>query len=242
MAASRDRSDAVAPASPDTPASVFPDLVLAEFLAALLCSVALLAWSLLQDAPLLAVANPTTTENPAKAPWYFVGLQELLVYFDPWIAGVVLPTLIIVGLMMIPYLDTSRDAVGRYTWRSRRLAVRHFLFGFGLWWALIAVGQLLRGPNWQFYLPWQDWGVPRNAAAQLWSFPWWLGLPTLLGYFGGGFLLLRRRWPGVRAGLGPTRWAIVATLVLLLYAVPIKILLRLVLGTQYVLVTPWFNV
>ncbi|MDO8729937.1 MAG: cytochrome C, partial [Candidatus Omnitrophota bacterium] len=57
------------------------------------------------------MANPNKTPNPSKAPWYFVGLQELLVYFDPWMAGVVLPTLILVGLMAIPYLDKNPRGV-----------------------------------------------------------------------------------------------------------------------------------
>src|SRR5512139_3681270 len=124
--------------------AVFPYLVFKEFLAALLISIGLLVWSLAQNAPLLPEANPGRTENPAKAPWYFVGLQELLVYFDPWIAGVAMPTLIIVGLMTIPYLDVSRSAVGRYTLRERRIVIAHFVFGFVLWWLLIAIGELLR--------------------------------------------------------------------------------------------------
>src|SRR5512140_1746884 len=107
-------------AQPSSPTvAVFPYLVFKEFLAALLISILLLIWSLAINAPLLPEANPGKTENPAKAPWYFVGLQELLVYFDPWIAGVAIPTLIIVGLMAIPYLDTSRIATGRYTFTTR---------------------------------------------------------------------------------------------------------------------------
>src|SRR3990172_6209925 len=101
----------------------FPYLVYKEFLSALLVSILLLVWALAVNAPLLSEADPGKTENPAKAPWYFVGLQELLVYFDPWIAGVAMPTLIIVGLMAIPYLDTSRTATGGYTFTVRRLAV-----------------------------------------------------------------------------------------------------------------------
>src|SRR5918999_1836457 len=75
----------------------WPHLVRAEFLMALFVTVALTLWSITIDAPLEEPANPTRTPNPSKAPWYFLGLQEMLVYFDPWHAGVVLPTLIIVG-------------------------------------------------------------------------------------------------------------------------------------------------
>jgi len=221
---------------------VFPYLVLKEFLAALVISILLLIWSLAQNAPLLPEANPGKTENPAKAPWYFVGLQELLVYFDPWIAGVGIPTLIIAGLMAIPYLDTSRGATGQYTFHARRAAIGHFVLGFVLWWVLIAIGQFLRGPNWQFYWPWQDWSVAKSADEQLWSFPWWVGLPLLVAYFAGGLALARRRWPWLPAGLGRGRYRLVIVLTLLMYAVPIKIVLRLLLGVKYVLVTPWFNI
>ena len=64
-------------------------------------------WSILLPAPLEQPANPADSPNPSKAPWYFLGLQEMLVYFDPWLAGVVFPTLIVVGLMAIPYIDTN---------------------------------------------------------------------------------------------------------------------------------------
>jgi hypothetical protein len=224
------------------PAAVFPYLVFKEFLAALLISIGLLLWALAVNAPLLPEANPGKTENPAKAPWYFVGLQELLVYFDPWIAGVAIPTLIIVGLMTIPYLDTSRTATGRYTFTFRRLAISHFLFGFALWWVLIAIGQFLRGPNWQFYWPWQDWSIQQSAEESLWSFPWWLGLPAVVAYFVAGFWLPRWRWPWLYTGLGRARYFMAITLTLLMYGIPIKIVLRLLLHVKYVLVTPWFNV
>ncbi len=69
-----------------------------EFVAAILVTVLLMVWSLTLNAPLEEPSNPNVTMNPAKAPWYFLGLQEMLVYFDPWMAGVVMPTLIIVGL------------------------------------------------------------------------------------------------------------------------------------------------
>jgi len=223
-------------------APVFPYLVYKEFLAALLVSILLMVWALGVNAPLLQEANPGRTENPAKAPWYFVGLQELLVYFDPWIAGVVIPTMIIVGLMAIPYLDTSRTAVGRYTFSVRRLAIGHFLFGFALWWVLILIGQVLRGPSWQFYWPWEDWSVAKPAEEAMWSFPSWLGISSLAVYFAAGLLLPRWRWPWLYRGLGRVRYVIVVAFTLCMYGVPIKIGLRLLLNVKYVLVTPWLNV
>lgn len=221
---------------------VFPDLVFKEFLAALAVSVGLLLWALLADAPLGAEADPGRTENPAKAPWYFVGLQELLVYFDPWIAGVAIPTLIILGLMAIPYLDASRRDTGRYSFRSRRVAIVHFLFGFALWWALIAIGQFFRGPNWQFYWPGQEWSVSKSAEPELWNLPVWVGGPAIVAYFAIGLELPRRRWPGLYRALGAPRYAATMVLVLLMYAVPLKMCLRLLFGVKYVLVTPWFRI
>src|SRR6202162_720113 len=93
----------------------------------LLATAVLWVWSMVIPAPLEPLADPNKTPNPSKAPWYFVGLQELLVYFDPWIAGVALPSLIIFGLMAIPYVDSSRNAVGQYAFNVRRLAIGHFL-------------------------------------------------------------------------------------------------------------------
>ncbi len=72
-----------------------------------LLTVVLVVWSIGLKAPLEEPANSAMAPNPSKAPWYFLGLQEMLVYFDPWMAGVVLPGLIIVGLMAIPYIDTN---------------------------------------------------------------------------------------------------------------------------------------
>src|SRR6266496_738532 len=88
----------------------------------LLCTAVLWVWSTLIPAPLEPLADPNKTPNPSKAPWYFVGLQELLVYFDPWIAGVVLPSLILVGLMAIPYIDPDKTkGTGRYGFKERPL-------------------------------------------------------------------------------------------------------------------------
>src|SRR5689334_15001134 len=137
---------------------VWPDLVYTELISLILCSVVLIVWSIFLKAPLEQPANPANTPNPSKAPWYFLGLQEMLVYFDPWLAGVVLPTLIIVGLMAIPYIDTNPKGNGYYSFRERKWEIGVFLYGFLVLWSfLIITGTFLRGPNWSFYGPYEFW-------------------------------------------------------------------------------------
>ncbi len=137
---------------------VWPFLLRVEFLAAIIVTVLLMVWSITLNAPLEEPANPNLTMNPAKAPWYFLGLQEMLVYFDPWIAGVVMPTLIIVGLMAIPYIDTNPLGSGYYTFKQRKFAILTFCFGFiVLWVTFIIVGTFIRGPGWMWFWPGQTW-------------------------------------------------------------------------------------
>ena len=137
---------------------VWPFLLRIEFLAAIIVTIILMVWSITLNAPLEEPANPNLTMNPSKAPWYFLGLQEMLVYFDPWIAGVVMPTLIIVGLMVIPYIDTNPLGNGYYTWKQRKFSISTFLFGFIiLWVAMIIIGTFIRGPGWQWFWPGQTW-------------------------------------------------------------------------------------
>src|SRR6266404_1361256 len=137
---------------------VWPYLLRIEFLAALVVTVILMIWSITLNAPLEEPSNPNLTMNPAKAPWYFLGLQEMLVYFDPWIAGVVMPTLIIIGLMVIPYIDTNPLGAGYYTWKQRKFEIGTFLFGFiVLWVSMIIIGTFIRGPGWQWFWPGQTW-------------------------------------------------------------------------------------
>jgi len=118
---------------------VWPDLVYIELICALLVSAALIVWSMVLRAPLEQPANPAVTPNPAKAPWYFLGLQELLVFFDPAMGGVVLPTLIILGLMAIPYLDSSPKGTGYYTIILGRTLLRSFRrqMGGGRYWIMV---------------------------------------------------------------------------------------------------------
>lgn len=131
---------------------VWPDLVYIELITMVVLCVGLIVWSLTIQAPLEQPANPAVTPNPSKAPWYFLGLQEMLVYFDPAIAGVILPALVILGLMAIPYLDFNPKGSGYYTIAQRRFGYLVFQFGFlQLWILLILIGTFFRGPNWSFF-------------------------------------------------------------------------------------------
>ena len=133
-------------------ALVWPDLVYVELIVMVVLAAVLIAWSLSIQAPLEQPADPVVTPNPSKAPWYFLGLQEMLVFFDPSIAGVTLPVLIIVGLMAIPYIDRNPKGSGYYTIGQRKFAYVAFLFGFlQLWVLLILIGTFMRGPNWSFF-------------------------------------------------------------------------------------------
>src|SRR5690349_13753109 len=136
---------------------VWPYLVRVEFLATVIVTVVLFVWSITLNAPLEEPANPNLTMNPSKAPWYFLGLQEMLVYFDPWIAGVVMPSLLLVGLMVFPYVDANPLGNGYYSWRQRRFAVSMFLWGFFMWIILIVIGTFIRGPGWMWFWPGQTW-------------------------------------------------------------------------------------
>src|ERR1700689_4671315 len=132
----------------------WPFLVRNEFLMSLLVTAVLTIWSLTINAPLEEPSNPAKTPNPSKAPWYFLGLQEMLVYFDPWYAGVVLPSLVIFGLMAIPFLDYNKKGNAYYTIEDRKFSYLVFQFGFlELWVTLIILGTFLRGPNWNFFSP-----------------------------------------------------------------------------------------
>ena len=144
---------------------VWPDLVYTELISLILCTVVLIVWSILLKAPLEQPANRAVTPNPSKAPWYFLGLQEMLVYFDPWLAGVVLPSLIIVGLIAIPYIDNNPKGNGYYTFAERKFEITMFLFGFViLWSSLIVLGTFLRGPNWNFFGPFEYWDPHKLEA------------------------------------------------------------------------------
>jgi len=134
------------------PVLVWPEVIYLELIIVVLATVVLIVWSMALQAPLEEPANPVVTPNPSKAPWYFLGLQEMLVFFDASIAGVTLPILIILGLAAIPYLDFNPKGNGYYTIKQRPFAYLTFQFGFlQLWILLILIGTFMRGPNWNFF-------------------------------------------------------------------------------------------
>ena len=137
---------------------VWPDLVYTELICMVGVAAFLLVWAIFLQAPLEEPASSVKTPNPSKAPWYFLGLQEMLVYFDPWYAGVVLPSLVVVGLMAMPYLDFNKKGNGYYSIEERKFSYLVYQFGFfELWITLIILGTFLRGPNWYFFGPFEFW-------------------------------------------------------------------------------------
>jgi len=132
--------------------NVFPHLLIEEFVSLLIVSVALIVFSTFVNAPLRELANPNLTPNPSKAPWYFLGLQELLRYFHPMIAGVIIPTLILVGLAAIPYVD--RNPSVRPGDRKLIITLFTMLFMFGA--TLTIIGSFFRGPGFNWVWPWSQ--------------------------------------------------------------------------------------
>lgn len=261
-ASHNDRQDISEEAKQADKVQVWPYLVKIEFLGALVVMVILTFWSFLLNAPLEEPANPALTPNPSKAPWYFLGLQEILVYFDPWIAGVVLPTLIIVGLCAIPYIDINPKGNGYYTFKERKFAILTFCFGFLLLWvALIVLGTFFRGPGWNLFWPWEYWDTHRVVALTNIDFTELFGIPTrlvddslnpaamvfgsviILAWYalGAAYYYIKRNTDLIKK-MGPLRYTTTAFLFLTMMAVPIKIILRLTLNVKYILVTPFFNI
>jgi len=221
---------------------VYPGFMFKEFLVALGCLLVLAWLGLLLQAPLDVPADPAFTPNPAKAPWYFLGIQELLVYFDSWLAGVVIPLVIVAALIAIPFLDNDPQGAGHYAFRGRRMAVIPFTAGVLLWVLLTIMAAWFRGSNWDWYWPWESWGMAKPSRIGFASLPWPWGLALICGYYLGGILVfgyfLRRRyksWGGLRV-------TVYVFLGLSLTAVAIKVVLRLAFNLRYILVTPWFKI
>ncbi len=240
---------------------VFPYLIFIEFVVALAYGAGLVIWSIFLKAPLEEPANPTVSPNPSKAPWYFLGLQEMLVYFDPWIAGVLLPTLIIVGLCAIPYIDKSTTNSGFYSFKRRRWVVTTFLFGFWILWVLLIVmGTFLRGPNWNFFGPFEPWDVHKvvpllnvNLSELIWIKWLGIGMPKLwvirelpgialvfVYLFVTPLVLAKTLLKPAFNKLDPIRFGILVMLILFLVALPIKMYLRWAFNLKYLVAIPEF--
>lgn len=244
---------------------VFPYLIYIEFVVALVYSIGLVLWSIFLKAPLEEPANPTVAPNPSKAPWYFLGLQEMLVYFDPWIAGVLFPTLIIIGLAAIPYLDRDPKTSGFYCFKPRRHVIIVFLFGFWvLWILLIQMGTFMRGPNWNFFGPFETWNVHKvvplvnvNLSEFIfikwlgWGLPrqWYLreapGIFLIFLYFAvPPAILARTYFKELYKKLQPARYSILMILLLTMLSLPIKMYLRWSFNLKYIVAIPeyFFNI
>ena len=245
---------------------VWPFLLRVEFLAAIIVTILLMVWSIALNAPLEEPANPNLTMNPAKAPWYFLGLQEMLVYFDPWIAGVVMPTFIVIGLMAIPYIDPNPLGSGYYTLKQRRFAIGTFCFGFiVLWVAMIIIGTFIRGPGWMWFWPGMTWDHNRlvfevnRDIYDIALFSWIPGIHTMMGkllfgaavvgaYFvaAGGLvhkvMTLSEFNRKILARMSLLQYLTIQAFATMMLGLPAKMLLRLVFRIKYVWVTPWFNI
>ncbi|MBF8289088.1 MAG: hypothetical protein HW391_56 [Chloroflexi bacterium] len=136
---------------PDDTVMTWPHLLSIEFLAAGVMSVFLLLMRLFINAPLEELANGNVTPAVAKAPWYFLGLQELLAYFHPAVAGVLVPTFAIVGTMIIPYVDRGNIHTIRPSERKTAVVLFTLLLGLGL--TVTFIGIFFRGPGYSFVIP-----------------------------------------------------------------------------------------
>jgi menaquinol-cytochrome c reductase cytochrome b/c subunit len=136
---------------PDDTVMTWPHLLTIEFLAAGVMSIFLLMMGLFINAPLEELANGNVTPAVAKAPWYFLGLQELLAYFHPTVAGVLVPTFVLVGAALIPYVD--REAIHVTRPSQRKTAVMLFTLFCILGLVLTFIGIFFRGPGYTFVIP-----------------------------------------------------------------------------------------
>lgn len=139
-------------ASPQDKVHVWPHLLGAELVAALVITVFTLIFSIFVNAPLLSLANFNETPNPSKAPWYFLGLQELLTMFHPMVAGVTIPGMGIFLLILAPYLDRNPSNKPE----DRKFAISLFTVQLMFWAVLVIIGSFFRGPGFNFVAPWTE--------------------------------------------------------------------------------------
>lgn len=244
---------------------VWPNLVYTELICLVIATAVLTVWAIGLKAPLEQPANPADSPNPSKAPWYFLGLQEMLVYYDPWLAGVVFPSLIIFGLMAIPFIDVNPKGSGYYTFKERKWEINLFLFGFLILWVLLIIlGTFLRGPNWNFFGPYEFWDVHKvlvlnniNLSEYFWVMILGKGLPhawwarEFVGFILVGLymlvlpvLLAKTVFKRFYSKMGPARFYIGCMLFLSMFSLPLKMFLRWTLNLKYIIAIPeaFFNI
>lgn len=141
-------------ARPEDEVFSWPNLLFREILLFLAVVAVVMTLSIFWNAPLEEIANPVHPPNPAKAPWYFLGLQELVSYSAFW-GGVVVPALIVTALAALPYLDRKRRGVGVWFARERKVAITIFTVCLIAAVVLTVIGTAFRGPNWRFQVPWK---------------------------------------------------------------------------------------
>lgn len=139
-------------ATPVDKVHTWPHLLAVEFVAALACTAFLFVFSVFVNAPLLQLANPNQTPNPSKAPWYFLGLQELLTMFHPMVAGVTIPGIGLFALMLAPYIDRNPSNKPE----DRKVATSLMTLFLMFWAVLVIIGSFFRGPGFNFTFPWRD--------------------------------------------------------------------------------------
>jgi len=130
--------------------NVWPHLLIEEFVAMFILLAGLTLFSTFINAPLRELANPNLTPNPSKAPWYFLGLQELLRYFHPMVAGITIPTFILIGLAAVPYVDRNPSNKPG----DRKIAITMFTVLFMFGGILTIIGSFFRGPGYNWVWPW----------------------------------------------------------------------------------------
>jgi Cytochrome b(C-terminal)/b6/petD len=247
---------------------VWPDLVYTELIAMIVATFVLVVWAVALKAPLEPPATTAKAPNPSKAPWYFLGLQEMLVYFDPWMAGVVLPTMIIIGLVALPYIDFNREGNGYFSFERRWFAMSIFMFGFiVLWVTLIVLGTFLRGPNWNFFGPFEYWDphkvlplLNKNVSQFFWLDLFGISPDFFKARYGTVLGVLLREMPGILLvcaylfllppllartvmrpffiRMGFVRFIVLVVLIQFMASLPIKMVLRWTLNLKYIVYIP----
>ena len=138
-------------ATPTDKVHVWPHLLVVEFVAALIFTAFTLIFSIFVNAPLLELANFNETPNPSKAPWYFLGLQELLTMFHPMVAGVTIPGMGLFLLFLAPYIDRNPSKKPE----DRKFAISLMTIHLMFWATLVLIGSFFRGPGFNFVFPWE---------------------------------------------------------------------------------------